>query len=119
MGKQITFTTGVTDTEVVAVAGSVEYGGDHDERGGATIPNAIAGEARTGKCDVVVTEANEAALIALQSPVGAGAYTVGAGTGDDIDASQIAYEALVDVEFGGDAVQVATISWKGTKEPAA
>ena len=109
----LTFTPAVGDPLVVTpIPGTLEYGDGHDDRGGSTIPNARAGSALNGRCDVLVNDstATIALLKAIRSPVGEGSTDV---TGD-----HTAYDCLVDVEIKGDAVQIATISWKGTIAPA-
>ena len=118
----ITFTRtsgGSTTTVVVTpVNGSLKLGGGSDDRGGGKIPSVRAGIAANGSFDVVMTSATAtgkqhtlAELKSLCSPVGEGDWEV-SGTVNGITVES--HEALVDVEVGGDSVQTATISWKGT-----
>lgn len=103
---------------VTPVPGSVRVGGGHDDKGGGTLPSVRAGYAKNGSCQVVVTTATAtdiqhtlAELISIISPVGDGDIIVqGWGRYSNIES----YDALVDVSIGGDAVQTADISWKGT-----
>jgi hypothetical protein len=91
------------------IPGTLTYGGDNEDRGGGNIPNARAGIAKSGSCQVLVDSASgptEAALIAIRSDAGVGDRVV---SGDAASA-----DALVDVSIEGDAVQIATVSWKGT-----
>ncbi len=91
------------------IPGTLAYGDGNDDRGGGNIPNSRAGLAKNGSCQVLVDSASgptEAALIAIRSDAGTGDRTV---SGDATSAT-----ALVDVSFEGDAVQIATVSWKGT-----
>ena len=118
MANTITFTRGNTSVTVTPVPGSLKAGGGHDDRGGGTIPPVRAGYAMNGSAQVVVTTATATnmqhtldELLSLVSDVGPGDVTVeGAGIYADVRS----HEALVDVTVGGDAVQTADISWKGT-----
>lgn len=113
----ITFTptTASNAASFTVIPGTLQFGDGHDDRGGGNVQQARAGLAKNGQCEVVVTDANEASLLALPSGVGEGDYDI---TGDLIPANEQAYDALVDVEFGGDGVQTATIMWKGTTTAA-
>jgi hypothetical protein len=114
----VTFTTSSASggsTQLTIVPGSLQLNAQHDDRGGSNVPRARAGIARNGQCQVVVTDDNLASIVALRSGAGVGAVDV---TGSDIPAAQQAYDALVDLELGGDSVQVATITWKGTTAAA-
>ena len=118
MANTLTFTRGNTSVTVTPVPGSLKAGGGHDDRGGGTVPPVRAGYALNGSCQVVVTTATAtnmqhtlAELLSLVSEVGPGDVDV---TGAGIYAGVRSYEALVDVTVGGDAVQTADISWKGT-----
>ena len=118
MANTLTFTRGNTSVTVTPVPGSLKAGGGHDDRGGGTIPPVRAGYAMNGSCQVVVTTATAtnmqhtlAELLSLVSEVGPGDVAV---EGAGIFANIASYEALVDVTVGGDAVQTADISWKGT-----
>lgn len=95
------------------IPGTVQFGDGHDDRGGGVIPNARAGSARNGSCEILVddTAPTLATLLALRSGIGPGATDV---TGTSIDSDMHAYDCLVDVEIMGDAVQIARVSWKGT-----
>ncbi len=97
------------------VPGSLRLNPQHDDRGGGDVPRTRAGISRAGECKVICSEANLASVLAVRSGAGAGACDV---TGTDISADQQAYDALVDVAIEGDSVQVATITWKGTKASA-
>lgn len=103
-----------TTTGVQVVPGSVEFGGDHDTRGGRVTPVVVAANARNGRCQCVIDTTNvESTIVALQSLAGPGDYAV---TGDKLGATQDSYEALVDVSAGEgeDGPEVYTLSWKGT-----
>ncbi len=125
MADTITFTNTARSISVVVtpVKGSVRAGGGHDDRGGGRIPAARAGYAYNGSCQVVMTDSTAAnlqhtlaELISLVSPVGDGDIDiVGAGLWEDIKS----WGALVDVEIGGDSVQTADITWKGSASPTA
>ena len=125
MANTITFssTRGSLSVTVTPVPGSLRLGGGHDDRGGGTIPSARAGYARNGSCEVVMTSTTAtgmqqtlAQLLSLVSPVGEGDIDVtGAGTCANVNA----YGCIVDVTVGGDSVQTATISWKGSYNPTA
>ena len=120
MADTITFTNTARSVSVVVspVPGSVRVGGGHDDKGGGTLPAVRAGYAKNGSCQVVVTSATAtniqhtlAELKSIISLVGDGDITVqGAGRYANIES----YDALVDVSVGGDGVQTADISWKGT-----
>jgi len=119
MSTQVTFqrsASGSAAVVVTGISGTLTYGDGHDDRGGTNVPRNRAGVARNGSIDTILTDANRDAILAMQSPTGSGDYTVGAGAGDSIPAGQIAYFALVDIVVTGDSVQVARISWKGTKQ---
>lgn len=110
----ITFTlvASSTTTGVEVIPGSVQYGGDHDVRGGRVTPVVVAGNARNGQCQVIINTTNpETTILALLSAPGHGDYTV-AGT----KYAQTSYQALVDVNCGEgeDGPEVYTLSWKGT-----
>lgn len=108
----VTFTIpGTPPTAVVLdpVPGTLKTGGGHKDAGGDNIPQARLGLAANGSLQVVVQasgDASEATLFSLRSPPGAGNRTVASD-------NQTAYAALVDVSIEGDAVQLATITWKG------
>ena len=120
MADTITFSNTSRSVSVVVspVPGSVRVGGGHDDKGGGTLPAVRAGYAKNGSCQVVVTSATAtniqhtlAELKSIISLVGDGDITVqGAGRYANIES----YDALVDVSVGGDGVQTADISWKGT-----
>ena len=93
------------------IAGSVQAGGGHDDRGGGKIPNARAGIAKNGSCEVLI---DDGGLTVAQ----ASALRTGAGEHADVTGEIVSYDALVDVEISGDAVQIAKISIKGTSAPA-
>jgi len=97
------------------VPGSVKYGEGHDVKGGGAIPHNLAGKARNGSCQVVLDSAGTTlvAILGLVSGVGSGSTNV---SGTDIITTQHSYDALIDVSIAGDAVQIATINWKGTTE---
>lgn len=121
MANTLTFTRGSTTVTVTPVPGSLRAGGGHDDRGGGTIPAVRAGYAQNGSCQVVVTaetatnmQHTMAELLSLVSEVGAGDVAV---KGAGIYADVVSYSALVDVNIGGDSVQTADISWKGTYNP--
>lgn len=111
----VTFTVGSAATTVTIVPGSLKLNPQHDDRGGSDVPRTRAGISKAGECRVILTEANLTEIIALRSGAGAGACDV---TGTTIAAAEQAYDALVDVAIEGDSVQVATITWKGTKASA-
>jgi len=115
----VTFTKGATHTTttVTPVPGTLQYGGDHDDRGGRVTDPVRAGAARNGQLQVILTEDNEADIVALASPAGEGDYDI---AGTDIIAAQQSFDALVDVNIGEgeDGVEVATITWKGTTTAA-
>jgi hypothetical protein len=103
---------------VTPVPGSVKYGEGHDVKGGGAIPHNLAGKARNGSCQVVLDSAagpTLTAILSLVSGVGSGSTNV---SGTDIIAAQHSYDALIDVSIAGDAVQLATINWKGTTQEA-
>ena len=118
MADTISITQGNTTIAVTPVRGSVRAGGGHEDRGGGVIPSVRAGIAKNGTAQVVITSATAtnkqqtlAEVLSVISEAGEGAATIqGAGLYANIES----YDALVDVEIGGDSVQVATISWKGT-----
>jgi len=101
------------DTAYTPIEGTVTFGDGHDDRGGGVIPNARAGSARNGSCEILVDSGGPtvSTLLALRSAIGVGATDV---TGTAIDSNMHSYDALVDVEITGDAVQIARVSWKGT-----
>lgn len=109
---------GGSATSVTPVTGTLQYGDGHDDKGGGTIPNVRAGEARNGSMEALIDSAGltVAQAIALRSGKGEGDVDI---AGDDIPDNMKSYDALVDVEISGDAVQIAKISWKGTIAPAA
>jgi hypothetical protein len=118
MANTLTFSRGSTSVTVTPVPGSLRAGGGHDDRGGGTIPAVRAGYAANGSCQVVVTAETAtdmqhtlAELLSLVSEVGAGDVTV---KGAGIYADVVSYSALVDVTIGGDSVQTADVTWKGT-----
>ena len=94
------------------IAGSVTKGGGHDDRGGGKLPNARAGIARNGSFEVLIDDTG------LTTAAAAGLRTA-AGTHADVTGEIESYDALIDVEISGDAVQVAKISIKGTIAPPA
>ena len=108
-----------TTITVTPVNGSLKLGGGSDDRGGGKIPSVRAGIAENGSCEVVMvssggssTQQTLSNLKSLVSPVGPGDRVV---SGTDPNGSAfVSNEAIVDVEIGGDSVQTATISWKGT-----
>ncbi len=106
----ITFTPeGGSPVAVTPIQGSLQVGGGHDDRGGGQLPNIRAGIAKNGSCEVILDDGGLTLsdAIALRSGVGEGDV--------DITGDATSYDALIDVEIGGDAVQTAKISWKGTK----
>ena len=120
---QFTCAARTIDITVTPVPGSVRAGGGHDDRGGGRMPAARAGYAYNGSCQVVVTSETAtgkqhtvAELKQLVSPVGPGDVVI---TGAGIWANVKSWLALVDVAFDSESVQTATISWKGTANPAA
>ena len=110
----ITFTlvASSTTTTITPIAGSVQYGGDHDDRGGRVTAAVRAANARNGSCQTISDSTTETTIIALVSAPGAGDYTV---AGTDVTGYE-SYNAVVDVNLGEgeDGVEVATITWKGT-----
>lgn len=99
---------------ITPIKGTVKHGGGHDDRGGGKIPAARAGFAYNGSCQVLLDSATGptlAAVSALVSPCGEGAVDI---TGAGLYANVRSFGALVDVVIAGDAVQTATINWKGT-----
>ena len=124
MADTISITQGNTTIVVTPIKGSVRAGGGHEDRGGGVIPSVRAGIAKNGSCQIVITSTTAtnkqhtlAEVLSIISEEGEGAATVqGAGLYANIES----YDALIDVEIGGDSVQTATINWKGTySEPAA
>lgn len=124
MADTISITQGNTTIVVTPIKGTVRAGGGHEDRGGGVIPSVRAGIAKNGSCQIVITSATAtniqhtlAEVLSIISEEGEGAATIqGAGVYANIES----YDALVDVEIGGDSVQIATISWKGTySAPAA
>jgi len=113
----VIFTPAVGEPVMITpVPGSVKYGEGHDVKGGGAIPHNLAGKARNGSCQVVLDSATGPTLIAilgLVSGIGSGSTNV---SGTDIITAQHSYDALIDVSIAGDAVQIATINWKGTTE---
>ena len=94
---------------IVPIPGTLTFGDGQDDRGGGNIPVARAGISKSGSLQCTVETAgdqSQVSLSTLQSGVGAGAFVL---TGDAVSS-----EALVDVEFSGDATQLCTITWKGT-----
>ena len=120
MSDTLTFVKAGTSVSLVVepIPGTVRVGGGHDDRGGGTVPGARAGYAMNGSCEVVIAAGSSgftlSSAVALPSGVGPGDYTV---TGAGRYAGVAAYQALLDVTIGGDSVQTATISWKGTYNP--
>jgi hypothetical protein len=127
MANTLTFTpggTGASALTITPVPGSVQYGGDHDDRGGGEIPQARAAKAANGSCQVVIDSVT-VTLAALKTLVektcidstgaaaaaGPGAMEV-TGAGDY--AAVVSHIAIVDINIEGDSVQVATITWKGS-----
>ena len=118
MADTISITQGNTTIVVTPIRGSVRAGGGHEDRGGGVIPSVRAGIAKNGTAQVVIVSATStgkqqtlAEILSVISEAGEGAATIqGAGLYANIES----YDALVDVEIGGDSVQVATINWKGT-----
>ena len=105
---------GGTAVTVTPIIGTLQYGDGHDDKGGGNIPNARNGIAKNGSCEALIDSASGltmAAALALVSPTGEGNV--------DITGDAASFDALVDVEITGDAVQIAKISWKGTIAPAA
>lgn len=130
MANTITFTptgSGAGSPVVVTpIPGSVQINDPNEDRGGGDVPNARAGVGAAGQCRVVLDDAGDnPALADLQtladtcctdsagdvSPVGSGATTV---EGADAHSGIGASGALIDVTIEGDAVQIATITWKGS-----
>jgi hypothetical protein len=113
----VIFTPSVGDpVTITPVPGSIKYGEGHDVKGGSTIPHNLAGKARNGSCQVVIDSATGptlAVIFGLVSGAVSGSTDV---SGTDIIATQHSYDALIDVSIAGDAVQVATINWKGTTQ---
>ena len=102
-----------TTTGVSVIPGTVQFGGEHDQRGGRVTPVVVAGNARNGSLQCILDTTNvESTILALQSLAGHGDYAV-AGT---LITPYLSYEALVDVSHGEgeDGVEVCTITWKGT-----
>ncbi len=122
MTNTIAFKRNETTIVVTPVPGSLRAGGGHDDRGGGTIPSVRAGYAMNGSCQVVVTTQTASniqhtlqELLSMVSEVGAGDVEI---TGAGIYADIHSFDALVDVSIGGDSVQTADISWKGTYKEA-
>jgi hypothetical protein len=103
---------GAINLTLTMVAGSLKLGGGDDIRGGGNIPSAKAGRARNGSCQVVVqsTGSTWAAIYGLTQFVGEGQFVVTA-------PGQVSYNAVVEATLTSDGVQLADISWMGTKEP--
>jgi hypothetical protein len=104
---------GAINLTLTMVAGSLKLGGGDDVRGGGNIPSAKAGLAKNGSCQVVVKTATEtwAAIYALTQFVGEGQFVV------TVPNAQTSYNAVVEATLTSDGVQLADISWMGTKEP--
>ncbi len=93
------------------IPGTLRHGGGHDDRGGRQVPNVRAGLLRQGSLQCLVRDEGDqsfASLRMLRSPVGPGDVTV---SGDP----PTAVGALVDLSIQGDALQIATITWKGSR----
>jgi hypothetical protein len=103
---------GGTAVTITPIAGSVSKGGGHDDRGGGKIPNTRAGIARNGSFEALIDDAN---LTIAQ----ASALRTGVGEHADVTGEIESYDALVDVEISGDAIQIAKFNIKGTTAPAA
>ena len=105
----ITPATGPART-IEPLPGTLHTGGGHDDRGGTSIPRVRVGIARYGTCKCLVRDSGDqalGALLALRSGLGEGDVTV---AGDVPEAA----EALLDISLHGDAVQLATLTWRGT-----
>lgn len=110
--------SGGSAVSATPIGGTLKYGDGHDDKGGGTVPNVRAGVARNGSFEVLIDSVSltVASAIALRSGKGEGDVDI---AGDDIPENMHSYDALVDVEISGDAVQIAKVSWKGTIAPAA
>jgi hypothetical protein len=117
--QQIKFSgTGINGTvsalTLDILPGSLQLIDDDDIRGGTDgLPVVLAGIGDNGKCDVLLdsTAPTLATLMGLISPCGEGDFTVTDVTDSNKVISRL---ALVDVNPKGDAVQIFTVSWKGT-----
>ena len=103
---------GGTGVPITPIAGSVTKGGGHDDRGGGKIPNTRAGIARNGTFEALINDTTLTVAIASGLRTGAGEHA-------DVTGEIESYDALVDVEISGDAVQIAKFTIKGTTAPAA
>ena len=103
---------GAINLTLTMVAGSLKLGGGDDVRGGGNIPSAKAGRARNGSCQVVIqsTGSTWAAINAMTQFVGEGQFVVTSG-------AHSSYSAVVEANLTSDGVQLADISWMGTREP--
>ena len=92
------------------IPGTLQKSPSHDDRGGGTLPDVRAGIDASGSCECLIQTGGltAAAALALQSGTGAGDKTI------QIDGSDVAKLALLDVSITGDAVQVARFEWQGT-----
>lgn len=99
-------TVTIGGTTVTYIKGTLKHGSDHDDRGGGTIPHARHGFGVKGECQVLA-DSVDGDFSDLVSGVGAGDKTISG------DAAGV--RCLVDVSVGGNAVKIATISWKGSK----
>ncbi|MDD5484066.1 MAG: hypothetical protein PHP98_10550 [Kiritimatiellae bacterium] len=96
---------------ITPIAGSLSLGGGHDDRGGGKIPNTRAGIARNGSFEALINDTTLTPAIASGLRTAAGGHA-------DITGDMESYDALVDVEISGDAVQIAKFTVKGTTAPA-
>lgn len=110
MSITITPQGGGAPVPITPIAGSLSLGGGHDDRGGGKIPNTRAGLARNGSFEALISDT-------LTVAVAAGLRTA-AGGHADVTGELESYDALVDVEISGDAVQIAKFTVKGTTAPA-
>ena len=99
-------TVTIGGVSVTYITGTLKHGSDHDDRGGGVLPHARHGFGVKGECQELADSVG-GDFSDLVSGVGP------ANTAISGDASGV--RCLVDVTVAGDAVQVATISWKGSK----
>jgi hypothetical protein len=110
MSITITPQGGGAAVTITPIAGSVNKGGGHDDRGGGKIPNTRAGIARNGSFEALIDDTNLTVSDASGLRTGAGDHA-------DITGEIESFDALVDVEISGDAVQIAKFTIKGTIAP--
>ena len=101
-----------TAVTVSLIPGTLEIGGGFDDRGGDGVAKIRAGVACNGSCQVEIKDSGLtlAAALALRSTEGDGSTAV--------SGEAVSYDAVIDVEIQGEAVQTAKISWKGTTQKA-